>query len=300
LEIPTITIQSTVGAYGHISTSRIWNNGGISTYEINLSKEQELKYDNLWGHGFTPNTKCTFKEHSEIVMKNKQLQGLKRSTLERYQELLDVAIAEFGYKRIGDITTQDLNSLYYSLTQPGKNKKDPTRGLSSKTIKEIHNVISMVFTSAYQLGLVEQNPAERATRPKAKRPEPNYYQPEQVALILKYLDEEPIERKALIYVMLLTGARRGEILGAKWESYDEKTGVIYLTSTVLRGKKKDGKGTEVYESQTPKTEASVRYVKLPPLVIDILKEYKVWQEEQKEFWGDAWIDSPFIRQNGEE
>lgn len=39
LEMPTITIQSTVGAYGHISTSRIWSNGGVSTYEINLSAD---------------------------------------------------------------------------------------------------------------------------------------------------------------------------------------------------------------------------------------------------------------------
>lgn len=38
LEIPTITIQSTVGAYGHISTSKVWKTeDGRATYEINLS-----------------------------------------------------------------------------------------------------------------------------------------------------------------------------------------------------------------------------------------------------------------------
>lgn len=39
LEIPTITIQSTIGAYGHVSTQRIWHNGEASSYELNLSAD---------------------------------------------------------------------------------------------------------------------------------------------------------------------------------------------------------------------------------------------------------------------
>lgn len=39
LEIPTITVQSTVGAYGHITTSKVWNNNGIATYELNIGAE---------------------------------------------------------------------------------------------------------------------------------------------------------------------------------------------------------------------------------------------------------------------
>lgn len=39
LETPTITIHSSVGAYGHITTSKIWNNGGTATYELNISAD---------------------------------------------------------------------------------------------------------------------------------------------------------------------------------------------------------------------------------------------------------------------
>lgn len=39
LEIPTITIQSTIGAYSHVSTQRIWHNGEASSYELNLSAD---------------------------------------------------------------------------------------------------------------------------------------------------------------------------------------------------------------------------------------------------------------------
>lgn len=39
LETPTITIQTSVGAYGHITTSKVWNNNGVSTYELNIGAE---------------------------------------------------------------------------------------------------------------------------------------------------------------------------------------------------------------------------------------------------------------------
>ena len=39
LEMPTITVQSTVGAYGHITTSKVWNNNGVATYELNISAD---------------------------------------------------------------------------------------------------------------------------------------------------------------------------------------------------------------------------------------------------------------------
>lgn len=39
LDIPTITIQSTTGAYGHVSTQKIWHNNEVSTYELNLSAD---------------------------------------------------------------------------------------------------------------------------------------------------------------------------------------------------------------------------------------------------------------------
>ena len=39
LEIPTITIQSTVGAYGHVSVQKVWHNDTTATHELNLSAD---------------------------------------------------------------------------------------------------------------------------------------------------------------------------------------------------------------------------------------------------------------------
>lgn len=39
LEIPTITIQSSVGAYGHVSVQKIWHTNEFATHELNLSAD---------------------------------------------------------------------------------------------------------------------------------------------------------------------------------------------------------------------------------------------------------------------
>lgn len=39
LDIPTITIQSTVGTYGHVSVQKVWHNDITATHELNLSAD---------------------------------------------------------------------------------------------------------------------------------------------------------------------------------------------------------------------------------------------------------------------
>lgn len=39
LETPTITIQTSVGAYGHITTSKVWSNDNVTSYELNIGAE---------------------------------------------------------------------------------------------------------------------------------------------------------------------------------------------------------------------------------------------------------------------
>ncbi|MDC7290177.1 SprT-like domain-containing protein [Blautia schinkii] len=39
LELPTITIQSTVGAYGHVSVNKVWHSNESFTRELNLSAD---------------------------------------------------------------------------------------------------------------------------------------------------------------------------------------------------------------------------------------------------------------------
>ena len=39
LDIPTISVQSTIGAYGHVSVQKVWHNEETATHELNLSAD---------------------------------------------------------------------------------------------------------------------------------------------------------------------------------------------------------------------------------------------------------------------
>ena len=40
LDMPTITIQSTIGAYGHVTTSEVWETEqGNGSYELNIGAD---------------------------------------------------------------------------------------------------------------------------------------------------------------------------------------------------------------------------------------------------------------------
>jgi integrase len=139
--------------------------------------------------------------------------------------------------------------------------------------------------------LIPYNPASKATPPKAEAHNPNYLQPEDINRILDALEEEPIKWRTMIHLFLITGCRRGEIAGLRWENVDWDNSQIYIDRAVLYSS-----SMGIYED-TPKTKTSVRYIKLPEETMTLLKEYWRWQIEQRLMMGDKWQDSGYVFPN---
>lgn len=78
----------------------------------------------------------------------------------------------------------------------------------------------------------------------------------------------------------VTGCRRGEVPGLKWDKVDWKNKQIYIDCNLLYRKE-----LGIYED-TPKTKGSVRYIRLPDQTMDLLAEYHRWYKEEKFRWGD--------------
>ena len=169
-----------------------------------------------------------------------------------------------------------------------------TRTLSAKTVLEHHRLIHTVLDQAVKEGLIPSNPADRVMLPKAEKKEVNYFQPETVAAIRDALESEPIKWKTLTHMLLITGARRGEILGLKWENVDFKGSRIYICNNILYTTERG-----IYE-ETPKTERSKRYVSLPTETMRLLKKYQLWQYEERLRMGEyfQYRDFVFSQDNG--
>lgn len=163
-----------------------------------------------------------------------------------------------------------------------------TRTLSPKTVLEHHRLISAVLEQALKEGFVAVNVASRATLPKVERREVNYFQPEQIAAIREALEHEPLKWKMLVHLLLITGARRGEVLGLKWQNVDFENSRVYICNSVLYSA-----DVGVYES-TPKTEKSKRYIYLPRETMELLREYRAWQGAERERLEGYYLDRGFV------
>lgn len=223
--------------------------------------------------GLTADNRMKFQEYCEYVINLKEQRGIKAKTIATYRMLAQRIYPYIGHLKLKEIRVDHLNTLYTALEAPGTNK---TNGgsLSAKTVLEHHRLISTVLEQAVKEGLVPFNVATRADPPKVKRKEVTYFQSEEVTAIASALETEPIKWRTLVHMYLITGARRGEILGLKWDKVDFKGNRIYICNNIMylpdRG---------IYE-ETPKTESSIRYVSLPSETMQLLKQYRRWQIEE--------------------
>lgn len=237
--------------------------------------------------GVTTDSRQKFASYCDYVIQLKEQRGVKHSTIVRYRELTARIYPAIGHIKLRDLRADQLNDLYTVLAQDGQNKRTGGK-LSAKTILEHHRLISTVLEQAAKEGLVPFNVAGRATLPKAERKEVNYFQPEQVEAIRDALEREPMKWKTLTHLFLITGARRGEILGLKWNKVDFEGNRIHICNSVLYSP-----DIGIYES-TPKTATSDRFLLLPAETIQLLKQYRVWQAQERLRLGEYYQDQGFL------
>lgn len=166
--------------------------------------------------------------------------------------------------------------------------------LSNKTILEHHRLIHTILTQAEKEMLVQYSAAAKATPPKAAKREVNYFQPEDIVRIREALDTEPLKWKVATHLLLITGCRRGEVMGLRWDRVDFANSKIKIDTNLLYSAKRG-----IYEDTT-KT-GTVRFIKLPSETMELLRQYRRWYMELKIKNGDRWHDTGFlfVKENGE-
>lgn len=194
------------------------------------------------------------------------------------QEAKALAIATAMGKKLCDVFTVEQNS-------------EP---LSDRTVLAYHRLISIVLAQAEKEMLVPYNAASKATPPKATKKAPNYFQPETISEILKALEAEPLKWQLITHLLLVTGCRRGEIMGLKWEKVDFQKNRITIDQALITSP-----SMGVYESTTKTSD--VRYLNLPSETMSLLKQYRREQLKLQIANGDRWLHTGYVftQDNGE-
>lgn len=119
-------------------------------------------------------------------------------------------------------------------------------------------------------GLIPFNAAERATPPKAPKPEMDVFEVEELQAILEALETEPMKWRVITNLLIATGARRGEIMGLRWENADFGNRRLYLCENRVYTKRSGAISTTLKTGEN-------RYVTVPASTIELLKEWRAAQ-----------------------
>jgi integrase len=207
---------------------------------------------------------------------------LRARTYEYYAEMLDRYVrSALGKKRLSDLRPLDIQALYTHMTAPKLKKGDEPQpsvtyglGLSARTVRYCHIVLSSALKQAVKWLMLTQNPASLVGLPKPARKEMQALAPEEAARFLQAASED--RWSALFALALATGMRPEEYLALQWKDVDLEKGVVTVQRALAWHRKGGG-----FEFTAPKTAHSRRSIPLPSSVVKALSSHKRRQAEER-------------------
>jgi len=79
---------------------------------------------------------------------------------------------------------------------------------------------------------IPYNTAERVKPPKSTKSEALYLDEKQAIELIDLIQDEPINYKTAVEVLLFTGMRRGELLGLQWADIDFDNQIINIRKSL--------------------------------------------------------------------
>lgn len=201
---------------------------------------------------FVKRERMTVGEYLADWMEALPTSGRGVATISSYRHNLRLHVLPYvGELRLQDLTAIDLDRLYRRLLTRGRRKG--SGGLSNRTVRYVHTVLSAALTDAVSKGLLVRNPAKNATPPSAKSARPSetaWWRPSELRDFLEFAGNH--ELAPLFRLAGATGMRRGELVGVRWGDLDPEGARInvrrQITSTdyiVRQGEPKSERGLRV-------------------------------------------------------
>lgn len=211
--------------------------------------------------------------------------NLKDTTLRSYKDHIRLHIKPgLGAVKINKLSPIMIQKFYNKLLTDGrcfaegrKIDDDTPKGLSPKTVKNIHNVLHKALKQATKPphSLIKYNPADAVELPKTTQREMSVLSGDDIVAFLNSLKDD--WHYPIFYVDIFSGLRRGELLGLQWKNIDFDNKTITVTAQIQRERKKGGKLRLVpLKNDRPRT------IYPPPSVFEILKEHKDLQDALRE------------------
>jgi integrase len=189
---------------------------------------------------------------------NREMLGLKTSTLSDYESYLRVRLIPFFGSRAIDDIDADLVELFIATKRAD--------GKAPKSIRNYLGLLHAIVAFALKRGWCSTNLLAAIDKPRYQRKHDiRYLNDAELRALLDATPDTPLGKleRTLYLTAAMTGLRRGELLGLRWEDVDFDAGVIRVRRTFSRG-----------EFGTPKSSRSSRAVPLAAEVKDALQRHR--------------------------
>jgi integrase len=162
--------------------------------------------------------------------------------------------------------------------------------LSPRSVLRHHQVLHAAFHSAVRWQLLVRNPADSVEPPRPGRREIRALTPARARAVMAAADATPLG--SFVRLALLTGMRRGELIGLRWGDVDLDGATIHVQQTAQRIA---GQGIVFRQ---PKTRLSRRSVALSSEAVTVLRQHRRRQAEARFLAGPAYEDRDVVFASG--
>ena len=209
---------------------------------------------------------------------------IRSTTYENYERCINRHIKpNIGRVPLDKLQAHTLQKFYNKLS--GTSRAGSELHLT-RSVKLAHSIIRQALQQAVKGDLLVRNVADNVAPPVA-RPEP--IQPLSEAQLQAFFEAAEDDRLYPAFVLAaLTGMRRGEIAGLRWDSVDleRKTIIVQRQLKVLRGK-------AIFE-ETTKTSSGKRNLAINNDTVAVLRAVKRQQAREKLAMGEAYEDHDLV------
>ncbi len=218
---------------------------------------------------------------------------LEVTTYESYKgELSNKILPTLGHMRIGRIQPVHILAFLNNLLEDGARADGRSGAYSNRTVKYQHAILSTILQTAVYWQIIASNPCERVKVPKDRRKiedqKLKFFTEDQAARFLSAIQSCELKYQAIANIAIYGGLRRGEILGLTWKDIDLDSGAVSINKSVSYLPEKG------IITKSTKTKGSVRIVTLPENVMELLRQYKREQSEDRLKLGNLWHDAGLV------
>ncbi len=200
---------------------------------------------------------ATVRTTVEEWIRHIEARGRAPRTIEEARRTLEREIGPaLGAIPVGKLTTRDVDE-WIGRMSTGDGRPRP---LKPSTIIRHVGILRAALTQAVTWDWIERNPVARAELPRLGREAVRIPSSEDVRRLVLAADERDSTWGLLVRLAVLTGCRRGELCGLRWEDVDTEAGVVRIRRSVYRaggatGVKAPKSGRERVVPLDPVTEA---------------------------------------------